>query len=293
MSGYRSVFRAGLHSGRVAVVTGGGSGIGRCIAHELVALGATVAITGRKVEKLERVQSELVEDGGVASIHGFDIRDEPAVKAAVADILAEHGRIDFLVNNAGGQYPSPAAMLTAKGFEAVVRTNLVGGFLVARECFEQWWLSHQGGVVVNMLADMWKGMPGMAHSGAARMGMLNLTRTLAVEWAAQGVRVNAVAPGWVASSGLDTYDAAVQAMLPMLRAAVPLKRLCTEAEVSSAVMFLLSPGASFVTGECIRIDGAASIAPLHVPMLDHDASVPYEGFHRAVLPAALDRLDED
>ena len=272
---------------RWPIVTGGGSGIGRCVAHELAALGATVAITGRKPEKLEEVAAELVEDGGTVTTHAFDIREEAAVADAVTSILAQHGRIDLLVNNAGGQYPAPAALITAKGFDAVVRTNLLGGFLVARECFTQWWQGHPGGAVVNMLADMWKGMPGMAHSGAARMGMLNLTRTLAIEWAAQGVRVNAVAPGWVASSGLDKYDASVQAMLPQLKKSVPLQRLATEAEVSAAVTYLLSPGAAFVTGECIRIDGAASIAPLHFPLIDHDASEPYEGFHRAVLPEAL------
>lgn len=119
------------------------------------------------------------------------------------------------------------------------------------------------------------------------MGMLNLTQTLAVEWAVQGVRVNAVAPGWVESSGLDTYDDVVKATIPMLRKSVPLKRMATEAEVSSAVSFLLSPGASFITGECIKIDGAASIAPLHFPMMDHTESEPYQGFHRAVRPDAV------
>ena len=285
---YQSVFRPDLFAGRVAVVTGGGSGIGRCIAHELSALGATVALTGRKQEKLDRVHTELVEDGGTASTHAFDIRDEPAVVQAVGEIVAQHTTIDLLVNNAGGQYPSPASLIKARGFDAVLRTNLLGGFLVARECFDQVWSKpDRKGVVVNMLADMWKGMPGMAHSGAARMGMLNLTQTLAVEWAASGVRVNAVAPGWVASSGLDTYDASVQAMLPMLERSVPLQRLATEAEVSAAVVFLLSPAAAFVTGECIKIDGAASIAPVHLPMVEHDESEPFDGFHRAVRPQAL------
>jgi citronellol/citronellal dehydrogenase len=290
LSQYRSIFRPDLFADRVIVVTGGGSGIGRCTAHELAALGATVVLTGRKASKLETVAQELVEDGipknriGMAS---FDIREEEAVKGAVEKILADFGKVDGLVNNAGGQFAAPAVMISAKGFDSVVRTNLLGGFLVARELMTQHWTRTPGGAVVNMLADMWRGMPGMAHSGAARMGMLNLTKTLAVEWAPQGVRVNAVAPGWVASSGMDTYPEHVQAMIPHLKASVPLKRMASEAEISAAIVFLLSPASAFTTGACLNIDGAASMAPLHWPMPDHDNSEMFDGFHRAVLPKAL------
>ncbi len=290
MTPYRSVFRPDLFADRVVVVTGGGSGIGRCTAHELAALGATVVLTGRSTEKLDAVAAELQADGVAPERTGtraFDIRDEDSVKTAVASILEEFGRVDGLVNNAGGQFAAPAVMISAKGFDSVVRTNLLGGFLVARELMLQHWTRNPGGAVVNMLADMWRGMPGMAHSGAARMGMLNLTQTLAVEWAPQGVRVNAVAPGWVASSGMDTYPDHVQAMIPHLKASVPLKRLASEAEVSAAIVFLLSPASAFTTGACLRIDGAASMAPLHWPMPDHDHSEMFDGFHRAVLPRAL------
>jgi len=200
-SRYRSVFRPGLFAGRVVAVTGGGSGIGRCTAHELSALGATVALIGRRPEKLERVAAEIAAAGGRCSRHALDIRDEPAVQAGIAAIVAAHGRLDGLVNNAGGQYPGPAESLSLKGWEAVVRTNLTGGFLMAREAFNQWMGGH-GGAIVNIIADIWGGMPSMAHSGAARAGMLNLTQTLASEWAPSGVRVNAVAPGWIASSGM-------------------------------------------------------------------------------------------
>lgn len=285
-TGYRSVFRADLFQDRVAVVTGGGSGIGRCIAHELAALGAQVIVTGRKQEKLERVVAEIEEDGGRADLAAFDIREEEAVETAMGAIIATHGPVNLLVNNAGGQFPAPAEVINKKGFETVVRTNLTGGFLVAKACYLGGMHKH-GGAVVNILADMWNGMPGMAHSGAARAGMLNLTKTLAYEWAGRGVRVNAVAPGWVASSGLDTYKGPAKAMIPQLAKAVPLKRLASEAEVSAAVCFLLSPAAAFITGECLKVDGAASLASHVWPVPDHDASTPFEGFHRAITPKVL------
>lgn len=285
---YDSIFRPGLFADRVIVVTGGGSGIGRCTAHELAALGAHVVITGRKPEKLERVAAEILEDGGSVSTAAFDIRDEDAVKAFVRETVAAHGRIDGLVNNAGGQFPAPLMAISKKGWEAVVANNLTGGFLMAREVFLQSMRQH-GGAIVNMLADMWGGMPGMGHSGAARAGMLNFTQTAAVEWAFAGVRVNAVAPGWVASSGLDTYDESFRReFIPKLKSAVPLQRLATEAEVSSAIVFLLSPGASYITGQCIGIDGGSSLNTKVFPLTDMGRSRPYNGFHRAVTPKALD-----
>jgi len=195
---YDSVFKAGLFDGQTIMVTGGGSGIGRCTAHELAALGAHVVLVGRKLEKLEKTAAEIREDGGSVSLQVCDIREEESVKAMVAAVLAERGSIEHLVNNAGGQYPSPLASINQKGFETVIRTNLVGGFLVAREVFNQS-MSKTGGSIVNMLADLWGGMPGMGHSGAARAGMENLTQSAAVPGGHAGVRGNPVAPGPVAA----------------------------------------------------------------------------------------------
>ncbi len=284
---YRSVFRRDLFAGRTIVVTGGGSGIGRCTAHELASLGAHVVLAGRKREKLEAVAAEIREDEGECSIVALDIRDEDAVRATVGEVVAARGRIHGLVNNAGGQFPAPLALISKKGFEAVVATNLTGGFLFSREVFLQSMRDH-GGAIVNMLADMWGGMPAMGHSGAARAGMLNFTQTAAVEWAGSGVRVNAVAPGWVASSGLDTYkDPTVRAMLPEMKKLVPLQRVSTEAEVSGAIAFLLSDAAAFITGEVIKIDGGASCNTKMFPLPVHDRSKPFDGFHRAEMPAVL------
>jgi len=286
---YRSVFRPDLFAEQTIIVTGGGSGIGRCTAHELASLGAHPVLIGRKLDKLERVVAELRDDGGQASCHTLDIRDEASVRATVKAILAERGAVHGLVNNAGGQYTAPLEAINQKGFETVVRTNLVGGFLMAREVFSQH-MSKHGGAMVNIVADMWNGMPGMGHSGAARAGMINFTKTAAIEWSRAGVRVNAVAPGWIASSGMDTYPDMVKAMIPMLAKAVPLKRLGTESEVSAAICFLLSPAAAFVTGTTVRVDGAAPNMPHHWPMPDHDRSLPFDGFHRSSLPDDLRRL---
>jgi len=288
---YHSVLRPGLFAGEVHWVTGGGSGIGRCVAHELASLGATVVLSGRTADKLERVAAEIGEDGGTAVTRAFDIRDEDAVKAAVAVIVAEHRRIHGLVNNAGGQFPAPLQGISKRGFETVVANNLTGGFLMAREVFLQSMQQH-GGAIVNMTADMRNGMPGMGHSGAARAGMANLTMTAAVEWASFGVRVNAVAPGWIATSGLDTYGDAAKPFIRELRKHVPMRRLGLEAEVSAAICFLLSPAAAFITGISLRIDGGAPLASPLLPASGQARSVPYAGFHRATLPAVL-RDDEE
>ena len=284
--GYRSILRKECFAGQIHIVTGAGSGIGRCVAHELASLGAHVVLTGRKQEKLDVVAAEIGEDGGAASTAAFDIRDEEAVRSAIADIVAEHGRIHGLVNNAGGQFPAPMQAISKKGFEAVVANNLTGGFLVMREVFAQSMQAH-GGAIVNMAADMWRGMPGMAHSGAARAGTVNLTKTAACEWAHAGVRVNCVAPGWVASSGMDTYDGATRALIPQLKNHVPLGRLALEAEVSSVICFLLSPAASFVTGVTVPIDGGAPLGSPLFPLSRGRSTEPFDGFHRAVMPAVL------
>ncbi len=297
---FDSIFRPGLFAGQTHVVTGGGSGIGRCTAHELSSLGAAVVLVGRRAEKLDRVREEIERCGGTALVHPCDIREEDRVRATVAAVLDARGRIDGLVNNAGGQFPAPLAAISGKGWDAVVRNNLTGGFLFARECYTQHMREH-GGAIVNVVADMWGSMRGMGHSGAARAGMVSFTETAAVEWAESGVRVNAVAPGWIASSGFATYPDWMQPFLRKLHTAVPLQRLGTESEVSAAICFLLSPAAAFVSGSVLRVDGAAPNArlasplsgllpsdgwddpeqPLPWPIPGHRRSRPWNGFHLA------------
>lgn len=282
--GYRSVFHPEVFKDRTIIVTGGGSGIGRCTAHEIASLGAQVVLIGRKPEKLEAVKAEIIEDGGRCDFHSCDIRDEDAVKEVVKNIVRDHQQIHGLVNNAGGQFPAPLLAISKKGWEAVIATNLTGGFLMAREVFNQSMSSH-GGAIVNIVADMWNGMPGMGHSGAARAGMVNFTQTAAYEWGGAGVRVNAVAPGWITSSGMDTYPDSFKSVIKTLRAAVPLGRMGNEAEVSSAICYLLSDAAAFVSGTTLRIDGAASQGNVAImPLQAHNRSQPFDGFHREIVP---------
>jgi len=284
---YQSIFRPGLFDNQVIIVTGGGSGIGRCTAHELSALGAHLALVGRKIDKLNAVAQEISETGGTASVHVCDIREEDVVSQNITNILQTHGRIDGLVNNAGGQFPSPLSQIKAKGWDAVVRNNLTGGFLMARECYNQWMQQH-GGAIVNMIADMWMGMPGMGHSGAARAGMLNFTETAALEWGP--VRSNAVAPGWIASSGMDNYPPEMTAMIQNMHNLVPLQRIGTESEVAAAIVFLLSPAAAFISGACLRIDGGAPNAKRIWPQVGTGGSnQAFNGFHLAQTPQVLSK----
>jgi citronellol/citronellal dehydrogenase len=245
---YQSIFRADAFADKVIIVTGGGSGIGRCTAHELASLGAQVVITGRKIEKLEKVSQEILEDGGKVHFIVCDNRDEEQVKNMIAEVIEKFGKLDGLVNNAGGQFPSALESISANGFDAVVRNNLHSTFYLMREAYNQWMAKH-GGSIVNMAADMWGGMPGMGHSGAARSGVDNLTKTASVEWGRSGVRVNCVAPGWIISSGMDNYSGDfAKFIIPSLAGNVPLKRMGTESEISSAICYLLSDAAAFVSG---------------------------------------------
>ena len=284
---YHSIFRSDAFQDKVIIITGGGSGIGRCTAHELSALGAQVVITGRKQEKLDKVSQEIIEDGGKVHSIVCDNREEQQVKDMIAEVIEKFGRLDGLVNNAGGQFPSPLESISANGFDAVIRNNLHSTFYLMREAYSQW-MEKNGGSIVNMTADMWGGMPGMGHSGAARSGVDNLTKTASVEWGKSGVRVNAVAPGWILSSGMDTYSGVfAEVIIPSLSNNVPLQRMGTESEVSSAIVYLLSDAAAFVSGVTLRIDGAASQGTRMYPLSDAKNSESFNGFHRAFIPDVI------
>jgi citronellol/citronellal dehydrogenase len=291
--GYQSIFRDDVFKQQVIIITGGGSGIGRCTAHELASLGATVILVGRTLEKLNTVAEEIKLDGGSADTFAFDIRDEVAVTANITAIIAKHGCIHGLVNNAGGQFPAPLEAISQNGFETVVRTNLVGGFLVAREVFKQS-MKKTGGAIVNITADNFGGMPMMGHSGAARAGMANFTETAAIEWGAHNVRINAVAPGYIASSGMSTYDQKViKGIMQKAKDGTPLQRIGNEAEVSSAIVYLLSPAASFITGVNLRVDGGAAQTLCLWPLKNEtpqQKEAAFTGFHRSNIPDVIKDL---
>ncbi|KAB2892786.1 MAG: SDR family oxidoreductase [Kofleriaceae bacterium] len=254
------IFQPGLFDGQVALVTGGGSGIGLATAVELARLGAKVAICGRTAEKLEAARAEIaaVAPAGAEAVHTAtcDIREDEQVKATVAGVVERWGAIDVLVNNAGGQFPSPAQHISANGFTAVVKNNLLGTWNVTREVANQSMIPKQRGRVIMVIANIYRGFPGMAHTGAARAGVENLTMSLAVEWSQFGILVNAVAPGIIISTGTMRYPPEIVAR--GIRA-TPLKRAGTVDEVAASILFLASPAAQYITGATLRIDGAQAL----------------------------------
>jgi citronellol/citronellal dehydrogenase len=251
-----SIFRPGLLDGHVAIVTGGGSGIGFAIVSSLCELGARVAINGRDAAKLEAARAMLAGRGHSVHAAPCDIREPEAISAFVKGVREALGEVSILVNNAGGQFPSPAEQLSPKGWDAVIRNNLSGTFYFTREVARSSMIPKQRGRILNITASVARGFPGMVHTGAARAGVENMTKTLAIEWAQHGIAVNAVAPGVIRSSGTDRYP---PELLEMGRKNTPQKRLGTPEEVAQLCVYLVSDAAAFVTGETWYIDGGARL----------------------------------
>jgi NAD(P)-dependent dehydrogenase (short-subunit alcohol dehydrogenase family) len=254
----QQIFAPGIFDGQVALVTGGGTGIGLAAGCELLRLGARVAICSRKQDNVDRGVAALSEGAGSDRVWGApcDIREPDSVEAFVREVRERWGAIDILVNNAGGQFPSPAQMISSKGFAAVVRNNLTGTFTMTREVANQSMIPRRRGCVINVTACVYRGFPGMVHTGAARAGVENMTMSLAVEWAQFGILVNAVAPGIIESDGIKQYP---PDLVTMSRQRTPLKRLGAVQEVAAAIVFLASPAAKFITGATLRVDGGRSL----------------------------------
>lgn len=251
-------FAPGLFENHTILVTGGGTGIGLATAQRFAALGANVAIGSRKQQNVDAGLATLEQDAPKERLFGgtLDTREPEKVDAFVDSVLQRFGKIDVLINNAGGQFPSPAQMLAPKGWDAVIRNNLNGTWYVTHAVANKAMLPQKRGRIVNVIAQMWRGFPGMAHTGAARAGVDNLTKSLAVEWAPFGVRVNAVAPGFIKSTGTDQYP---PMLLEKALRASPLKRGGTPDEVARVIVFLASEQLDFVTGETWYVDGGQKL----------------------------------
>jgi len=252
------LFREDVLLGNVALVTGGGTGIGVAVARELARQGATVVIASRKAEHYERAAAGLSQELGrpVLGLQ-LDIRDRDRVTTAVDEVVTRCGSLDILVNNGGGQFLCAAEQISPRGWDAVLATNLTGTWNLTRQVAERWMLDHGGSIVsVTMLTE--RGFPGMAHSVAARAGVQAMTRTLAVEWASRGVRCNCVAPGIIASSGLLNYPAGLE-LGRAQQSYTPAKRLGSCEEVAWTVAFLAGPGGGYVTGQTLCVDGGRTL----------------------------------
>jgi citronellol/citronellal dehydrogenase len=237
----------------VAIVTGGGSGLGRETALELARCGAHVTVCGRRQQPLQETAAR--DPRKLVDSIVCDIREEEQVQRLVDAVLQKHGRIDLLVNNAGGQFLAPAESITPKGFRTVIRLNVEGTWLLTHAVATQAMIpSGRGGKVISVTLSPHNAMPGMAHSGAARAAVENLMRTLSVEWARFGIRLLAVAPGQFATQTLlSKYP---QAIVERLSETIPAGRLGSEREFASLIAYLASPAAAFISGAVITIDGA-------------------------------------
>lgn len=247
------VYRDGLLDGQTVLISGGGSGIGRAIAYICARLGANVVICGRRQEKLKEtidgIRSHLDREAiGIP----MTIRDPDAVARLMDEIFERFGRLDILVNNGGGQFPQAAIDFSVKGWRAVIDTNLNGTWYMMQAAAQRWSACKHPGNIVNIVANVWRGMPQVAHTCAARAGVIYLSKTLSTEWAPLGIRVNCVSPGSINTEGLNVYE---REAAEMFRYSNPLRELGDPVDVAQAVVYLATPAAKFITGEVMVVDG--------------------------------------
>ena len=247
-----TVYRTDLFADQVVLVSGGGSGLGKATATLFGRLGATVAICGRDPAKLEAAEAFFASAGIASWSRAMTIRDPGAVEALFDDLYRDLGRLDVVVNNAGGQFPQPAIDFSPKGWNAVIDTNLNGTWYMMQAAARRWRDRGEQGNVVNIVADIWRGLPQMAHTTAARAGVIYASKTVAVEWAPYGIRVNCMAPGCCESSAFGRYPAAGAETFPQSN---PMQRAGDEFDVAEAVVYLAAPSGKFITGEVLTVDG--------------------------------------
>ncbi len=247
-------FRDDLLDGQVCLVSGGGSGLGRAMAFLYARLGASVVICGRREEKLRSTADAIGRlIGREVGIKAMTIRDPEQVATLMAETFERHGRLDLLVNNGGGQFPQAAIDYSVKGWNAVIDTNLNGTWWMMQAAARQWRDRGQQGSVVNIVANVWRGMPQVAHTCAARAGVIYLSKSVAVEWAPLGIRVNCVSPGSIATEGLNVYPPGAA---ERFGDANPMRRYGDAFDIAQAVLYVGLPvTGKFITGEVLVVDG--------------------------------------
>jgi len=249
-------FRADLLKDQVVLVSGAGSGIGKAIAIQCARLGARLAICGRKPEKLEATATILRDLGADVMVRPATIRDADDVNRLHAEVWERFGRLDHLVNNAGGQFPQAAIDYSVKGWNAVIDTNLNGSWYMMQAAARNWRDRGLPGSIVNIVTVVWRGMPGVAHTCAARAGVIYLSKTLAIEWAPLDIRVNCVAPGAIATEGMDVYSAEARRDMPRSNL---MQRFGEATDIADAVTYLIGPSGGFMTGEVVVVDGGNQV----------------------------------
>ncbi|KAG7396234.1 hypothetical protein PHYBOEH_002614 [Phytophthora boehmeriae] len=277
-----SIYRPGLFNDKVAIVTGGGTGIGKSIAYELAFLGCTVVIAARNLERLQAAAAKIQEDVKAAnpvsegSVHAIacNIRSEEQVSNLVDETLKQFKRVDFLVNNAGGQFRSLLSDVSFKGWQAVMNTNLNGTFLMTKKVYHAYMKEH-GGSIVNIIILLDKGHPGLAHSAAARAGIESLSKSLSVEWASSGININCVAPGVILSSGIENYPNGADMFVKAADKVTAAKRMGSVEEVSASVLYYLSPAGAYVTGDTMHVDGGWHLLGPLIDVQPHENNRPY------------------
>ena len=247
-----TVYAADALKDQVVVVSGGSGGIGRAVAWLFARLGAHVVVTGRNRVKLDALVAELASRNYKASAEVADIREPDSVDAMFDTVWAAHGRVDALINSAGGQFPQPAIDFSVKGWNAVIDTNLSGTWFMMQAAAKRWREHQHAGSIVNIVVVTTHGLYGIAHTVAARSGVIGLSRAVAVEWAPLNIRVNCVAPGVIETEGWNVYTQEARATYPRSN---PMMRAGSPWDVAEACVYLAGPSGRFVTGETLTVDG--------------------------------------
>jgi citronellol/citronellal dehydrogenase len=253
---HRTVFASEALKDMVVVLSGGAGGIGRAIAWLFARLGAHVVLVGRNQERLDALVANLAGRKLKASAYAADIKDPDAVKALFDTVWKSHGRVDGLINSAGGQFPQPAIDFSVKGWNAVINTNLNGTWYMMQAAAQHWRDNKYPGSIVNIVVVTTHGLYGIAHTIAARSGVIGLSRSVAVEWAPLKIRVNCVAPGAIETEGWKVYTPEARAAYPRSN---PMMRAGSPWDVAEACVYLTGPSGGFVTGETLTVDGGGQL----------------------------------